>query len=261
MNANVSRLLSFDGSAGVVLLGALALVGLIGGWIFYPYSIGALTRAVRSPWKHFTERCGTALVGAIIVAFVGYKILHQPSPKGEAAQPVPDPVEARPIADAIPKTDIPSPKGKAFKVPAAEVTKPQEGLELPTESPQAAVAVKDSAKPKPDATLPPVEDVPTESAKVPPQASPDVTKAKVAQLKGELAKVESTIESQRARWTDARDTINRLTNFKKTPVKEGSPAYHQCMAASKVINEVESGAPALKAEKSRLENVIKELEE
>jgi len=73
--------------------------------------------------------------------------------------------------------------------------------------------------------------------------------------------VNSQIESERARWTEALNTINQLTNFKKTPVKEGSAAYHRCMAASKVIHEVETGAPTLKSEKARLEAVIKELEE
>ena len=70
----------------------------------------------------------------------------------------------------------------------------------------------------------------------------------------------SQIESERARWTEALNTINQLTNFKKTPVKEGSAAYRRCMAASKVIHEVETGAPKLKAEKARLEGTIKELE-
>lgn len=83
---------------------------------------------------------------------------------------------------------------------------------------------------------------------------------RLAELKGELAEVNATIESERRRWQQALDTINRLTNFKTRPVVEGSPQYHQCLAASKVIQEVEEGAPELKAKKARLEAVIEELE-
>jgi hypothetical protein len=53
---------------------------------------------------------------------------------------------------------------------------------------------------------------------------------------------------------------NRLTNNKRTPVQEGSQPYYQCLAASKVIQEVEAGAAELKAEKARLEAMIQELE-
>ena len=57
------------------------------------------------------------------------------------------------------------------------------------------------------------------------------------------------------------DVINALTNYKRTPVREGSQAYHQCVEASKIITEVEQGAAALKAEKARLEAILEELEE
>ena len=53
---------------------------------------------------------------------------------------------------------------------------------------------------------------------------------------------------------------NRLTNNKRTPVQEGSQPYYQCLAASKVIQEVEAGAAEFKAEKARLEVMIQELE-
>ncbi len=84
---------------------------------------------------------------------------------------------------------------------------------------------------------------------------------RLAELKGELAAVNARIETERKRWREGVDTINRLTNYKRTPVREGSPEYHRCMAASRVINEVEQGAPALKQEKARLEAMIGELEE
>ena len=83
----------------------------------------------------------------------------------------------------------------------------------------------------------------------------------IPSIKGDLAKVNSKIESERARWRRATDAINTLTNFKRTPVREGSPAYHQWVEASKIITEVEQGAGALKAEKARLEAMLTELEE
>jgi hypothetical protein len=86
-------------------------------------------------------------------------------------------------------------------------------------------------------------------------------KEKLTNLKGELAALNTKIETERDRWQTATNTINRLTNFKKTPVKEGSQAYYQCLAASKVIQEVEAGAAELKAEKARLEATIEELDQ
>ena len=80
------------------------------------------------------------------------------------------------------------------------------------------------------------------------------------EVKAELASVESKIEEERARWKAASDTINRLTNFKKTPVTEGSPEYLECLEASKIIEEVEAGAPKLKEEKKRLIERAAELE-
>ena len=88
----------------------------------------------------------------------------------------------------------------------------------------------------------------------------DSVEWKVAELKSELAAIEIRIQAERARWQEAVNLINRLTNFKRTPVIEGSPQYHQCMAASRVIKEVEVGAPKLKAEKARLESMIQSLD-
>ena len=85
-------------------------------------------------------------------------------------------------------------------------------------------------------------------------------KDKLTTLKGELAVLNTKIETERARWQTATNTINRLTNNKRTPVQEGSQPYYQCLAASKVIQEVEAGAAELKAENARLEVMIQELE-
>lgn len=93
------------------------------------------------------------------------------------------------------------------------------------------------------------------------QAAEDRKSEKLAELKGSLAEIESTISSERERWQNALDTINRLTNFKKTPVREGSPQHQQCLRAAEVIREVESGAAELKAQKAKLEATIKELQQ
>lgn len=122
--------------------------------------------------------------------------------------------------------------------------------------------------------LEPVEQTkPDEAAKgVPvtpsPKESPSETKVspspdksvRLAEAKAELAALESQVTTERQRWQQASDTINRLTNFKKTPVKEGSSAYQQCLAASRIIQEVEQKAPGMTVEKTRLETLIKELE-
>ena len=104
---------------------------------------------------------------------------------------------------------------------------------------------------------PQAKEVNIERPKVSEQTSPAL---KIAELKGELAAVDAKIASETARWQSGIDTINRLTNFKKTPVREGSPQYHQCMEASRIIKEVESGAAAIKAEKARLTAMIESLE-
>lgn len=91
-------------------------------------------------------------------------------------------------------------------------------------------------------------------------AKPKDLPADLAAAKAELEKVTSTIESERQRWLEALATINRLTVNKTRPVREGSPQYQECMAASQVIQEVEQGAQALKDRKAALEARVKELE-
>ena len=83
---------------------------------------------------------------------------------------------------------------------------------------------------------------------------------KLADHKGELAKLNTRMDSDRARYQAAINTINRLTNFKRTPVQEGSPAYYECLEASKLIKEIEAGAADLKSEKAKLAAMIQELE-
>jgi len=106
------------------------------------------------------------------------------------------------------------------------------------------------------------EDVPnTRSTKPRHKILQGPLKERVARLKGELAGVEQEIESERVRWKNALAVINKLTNFKRTPVRQGSQEYYKCLAASKIIKEIEARAPALKAEKAKLKAMIKSLED
>ncbi|MEM7600373.1 MAG: caspase family protein [Verrucomicrobiota bacterium] len=78
--------------------------------------------------------------------------------------------------------------------------------------------------------------------------------------KEELIKVNRIIRVQTDRYQAAVATINRLTNFKRTPVQMGTQAYYQCAEASKVIQEVEAGVPELKAKRQLLEERVASLE-
>ena len=106
---------------------------------------------------------------------------------------------------------------------------------------------------------------PKEKYVTPPQTNQRTTTKEdltlqLSELKGELAALNAEIEMERARWKAALHTINQLTNNKRTAVVEGSQAYYQCMAASKIINEVETKAPAMNAKRARLDAMIKELD-
>lgn len=74
-----------------------------------------------------------------------------------------------------------------------------------------------------------------------------------------LAEVNAKMDTDRGQYREALNVINSLTHNKRRPVVQGSREYHQCVAASKVISEIETGAPALKAEKTRLEAVLSAL--
>ena len=146
--------------------------------------------------------------------------------------------------------------GKAAEVDAARAADPADGAEEMTTGEEEPVAPTDEAAAEAmrlevEATQRAVDAVTRE----------EQGHSRLAELKGELAAIDAKIASERARWQQALDTINRLTNYKRTPVREGSQEYQRCMAASEVIQEVESGAAELKQEKARLEAMIGELEE
>jgi hypothetical protein len=110
------------------------------------------------------------------------------------------------------------------------------------------------AESKPEPTSKPSERT-EETTKPAIAANSDLAKARA-----DLEAVKSKIESERKRHADALNLINTLTRNKTVPVKEGSPAYYRCAEAAKVIQEVEAGAPDLKAEKARLETLVGELD-
>ena len=268
-------------TAFLAVIAILAVLALVIGWKIYPYTIGGVERFTKSPIQHFFARCSTAFVVPIFIACFGYKgfigLTATPADKvraiEEAQQEIreqvktaDDPFDGKPASPSREQVarmrDLEAQKQQELKKLEAQLDEPTALIPSPKE--EGATAVSNNAVVEPKSTMHSDQ----AEKKSPPAATPSPfetavspSNTKVAELKGELAKVNSQIESERARWTEALNTINQLTNFKKTPVKEGSAAYHRCMAASKVIHEVETGAPALKSEKARLEAVIKELEE
>lgn len=106
--------------------------------------------------------------------------------------------------------------------------------------------------------------------RMPQHSSPAVTmrnpdavelKLKTAELQGDLAVINSKIEAERKRWQDANAAINAVTNNKTTPVVRNSPEHVQMYQAQVIMKQVEAGATALKEEKSRLEAMIKSLQD
>ena len=114
-----------------------------------------------------------------------------------------------------------------------------------------------NAKPAESKTEPAAKS--TEGSETTPN-SPSPADDKLANARADLAAVKSKIDSERKRHADALRVINTLTLNKTKAVKEGSPAYYKCAEAAKVIQEVEAGAPDLKAEKARLESLVGELD-
>jgi hypothetical protein len=68
----------------------------------------------------------------------------------------------------------------------------------------------------------------------------------------EIQKIEMRLAELTTIWKQETAIINRLTNFKRTPVQEGTQAYLQCVQASKIIQQAEAEAKILKEKKSSL---------
>ncbi|MDF1751359.1 MAG: caspase family protein [Verrucomicrobiales bacterium] len=109
--------------------------------------------------------------------------------------------------------------------------------------------------------IPPPVAMPPTLTVVGPTKAEELQSEKLLESKIKLAEITAKIDTERARWQKAEAVIVTLTNNRRTPVREGSGPYFQCVAAQKVIQEVNAKAPALKAEKKRLEAIIEALAE
>ena len=228
---------------------AVGLVVLILTWIIHPYTVGQLTQFTESPLSQFFTRVVSTITWAGIAAYFMFLFLTDKGTSievpGLSTSPVAEETDAPPITDTPPVTQREKPSTTQTELPEQANKKP---------------AIKDTHQQPPKPVTAP-------RAKPPKPSDGDIAKSdtnniqlKIADLKGKLAVVDAKIESERTRWKNASAVINKLTNFKRTPVREGSPQYYKCLAASKIIKEVEAGAPALKAEKAKLKAMIKSLE-
>lgn len=76
-------------------------------------------------------------------------------------------------------------------------------------------------------------------------------KAKEARL-AEIEKIDVRLKELTLIWQQDTAIINRLTNFKKTPVREGTKEYFICLESSKRIQQAEAEAKTLKEKKAKL---------
>ncbi len=279
-------------------IGAAGFVALILGWIIHPWTVGGFTRWVESPMQQFMARVGTAVVSAFAMVYIGGMMLAsafphwsfaksfdkdgtnksasastsrstssddpfaEPRPAAQSsgnptASPMPDPfAEPRPAAPVVARPSAPP----VARVEQPASVRPAAQSVASPESPKTILRETTTTRSAPEVVETPREKTSSKSDSDGIKPNADSVELKVAELKGELAVIDTKIQTERERWQEGVGVINRLTNFKKTPVREGSPQYHQCMAASRVIKEVEAGAAGLKAEKARLEAMIQSLE-
>jgi len=69
-----------------------------------------------------------------------------------------------------------------------------------------------------------------------------------------MKKIDDRLEELKTIWRQDTAIINKLTNFKRTPVQEGTQAYYKCLEASKRIQQAEAEAKTLKEKKKILES-------
>lgn len=270
MTPLTSHLATISGTVALIGLLVAGFVALILGWIIHPYTVGGLTRWVQSPIQQFFARVGTSIGAAIFTVVGGMHLLAEKFP--DSASPTTasqaeevsrssnsnaDPfAEPRPVAPVVASPSAPP----VTRVEHPSPVRPSPQSEVAPESPKTIPRDVTTTRSVPEAVETPREKTASKPESEAIKPSTDSVQLKVAELKGELAALDTKIQAERDRWQEGVNVINRLTNFKRTPVREGSPQYHQCMAASRVIKEVEAGATGLKAEKARLEAMIQSLE-
>lgn len=84
--------------------------------------------------------------------------------------------------------------------------------------------------------------------------SPELIKALA-----DLAALDVLMTTERARYKQALAVINRHTYNKTRGVQEGSAAYHECVAASNIINTIDATAPSRITDRARLEATVRAL--
>jgi len=125
------------------------------------------------------------------------------------------------------------------------------------------ITFRTKAEPPMMPELPKSEPVPTPVTSAPPTTTPpsgwqNIKKSpELVKAFADLAALDVTMATERVNYQKALAVINRLTNNRRTPVVQDSPAYHECMRASNVINAVEASAPSRIQERARLEAIIK----
>lgn len=153
------------------------------------------------------------------------------------------------------KSEAEKAKFEAWPYPG---TQKKDEAAIPLPSPK-SITAKDQPTDIPS-EAPPERPTKTEKKVTTPEAprvsEVEKNKSKLLELKLALAKVDAALAKERACYQEALAIINRLTNFKRTPVAEGSPAYQQCYAASKIIGEIERNAPSLKEKRSKIQEDI-----
>lgn len=68
----------------------------------------------------------------------------------------------------------------------------------------------------------------------------------------EIQKIDARLAELAVIWKQDMAIINRLTNFKRTPVQQGSQAYNTCLQSSQRIQQAEAEAKTLKERKADL---------
>lgn len=79
----------------------------------------------------------------------------------------------------------------------------------------------------------------------------------LVQAFADLAALDATMTTERANYQKALGVINRLTNYKRTPVVDGSPAFHECLRAKNIIDAIDASAQGRITERARLEAIIR----
>jgi hypothetical protein len=258
-----------------VLIGfcCVAALGAFVGWRIHPYTVGALTQFTHSPIQQLGARLTStgagAMLSCLLVVFLwpkssSGKSAPVPEEKAPVAIQTPE-VKATPFSEEESSVVIHTPEAKATPVPEEKATVAIQTPEVkatPFSEEESSVVIH---TPEAKATPVPEEKAPVVMYEKIGSTTDDANletslKIKIADLRGQLAEVEGKINGERKRWQDGQNLINRLTNFRKTPVKEGSVQYQQCMVASRIITEVEAGSQKLKNEKAKLDATISSLE-